>query len=420
MSLAAVRDQSLSDKKEQHVVIDALNYLSTFMPISEPMFAGAEPWTLVREMATRVYAFIDGCKRSGITPHFVIDCGFESEEALLTWMGRREKEVVEGERRMPHNADVILAALMLQRGADVLRPVNLDGDDVVVRLAVELDCPVVSNDTDMMRYKELSHSKIMVGWLFKQNGCVEFIRRTYFRMTKDKEGLPPRSIQDLPFEPERWRQEAANDKFVAFAGEGHMYRRGNSDSYTKLLGNLHQLAQPLRRAVYASEGVAHVDEMYPIWDRDTGQPAWYKDTVTADASLAAVLDGGAAAALAWLIKQDEAADVKLQGRDRKWRAFARVMMAAELVNVLGDGNILKVLVLAAEIDSDPAINVAMLQEWASEAPPKPWYPPEHLQYKTCRDCAQPNYINMGELEFFWGKGFNLPPRCKSCRAARKK
>ena len=102
MSIAAVRDLSLPDREEQHdVVIDALNYLSSFMPISEPVFAGAEPWTLVREMATRVYTFIDSCKRSGITPHFVIDNGFQSEEVLLTWMGRREKEVVEGERRMP-------------------------------------------------------------------------------------------------------------------------------------------------------------------------------------------------------------------------------------------------------------------------------------------------------------------------------
>jgi len=405
---------------ERHVVIDALNYLSTFMPVNEPGFKGrTEPWPLVHEAAVRVHAFVDGCRKSGVTPHFVIDCGFESDEALQTWMGRREKEVQEQERNMPYNADCILAALLLQRGADVLRPVNLDGDDVVVRMAVELHCAVVSNDTDMMRYKELSHSKIMVGWLFKPDGRVEFVRRTHFAMAKGKEGLPPKSIEHLPFELERWRAEAANNKFVATVGEDeHVYRRGNSDCFTKLLGNLHHLAQPLRRALYAKMGIVQVSEMYPIWD---GKPGWYKTTVTSDASLAAVLEAGASGALAWLVKaEDQAADAKLRGIDRKWRSFSRVMMSAELVSSVGDGNILKALVLAAGIDPDPGINVAIVQEWAAEAPQSRWAPPEHLQYKSCCDCSQPNYMNMGELEFFWEKGYTLPRRCKSCRVARKK
>ena len=125
--------------------------------------------------------------------------------------------------------------------------------------------------------------------------------------------------------------------------------------------------------------------------------------------------------LAWLIKEDKAAEAKLgRGRDRKWRSFARTMMAAELVTSMSDGNILKVLVLAADIDPDPNISVATLQEWAAEVPTSRWSPPEHLQYKSCRDCSQPNYLNMGEAEFFWDKGYALPPRCKSCRAVRKR
>lgn len=42
---------------ERHVVIDALNYLSTFMPVNEPGFKGrTEPWPLVHEAAVRVHA----------------------------------------------------------------------------------------------------------------------------------------------------------------------------------------------------------------------------------------------------------------------------------------------------------------------------------------------------------------------------
>ena len=123
--------------------------------------------------------------------------------------------------------------------------------------------------------------------------------------------------------------------------------------------------------------------------------------------------------LAWLVKADQAADAKLLGRDSTWRSFARVMIAAELASSVGDDNILKMLILAADIDPDPGINMATVQEWASEAPRSRWAPPEHLRYRSCRDCSGPNYINMGELEFFWNKGYNLPFRCKSCRVARK-
>ena len=83
-------------------------------------------------------------------------------------------------------------------------------------------------------------------------------------------------------------------------------------------------------------------------DAAIGRPAWFKANVTSDASLAAVLNDGAQAVLAWLVDVDKTAASRLGPQEHKWRSFARVMMAAELVNYSTGGNILKALVLAAD------------------------------------------------------------------------
>lgn len=38
---------------------------------------------------------------------------------------------------------------------------------------------------------------------------------------------------------------------------------------------------------------------------------------------------------------------------------------------------------------------------------------------TCADCAQPFVFTARDQEFFAGKGFQPPKRCKPCREAKK-
>lgn len=127
-----------------HLVVDGLNYLHFFVPVSEPSFAKAKPWDLIAELRKRVAAFLRGCKRSGFQPHFVIDTGFQSDEASEKWMSRREQEVKDEWRAMPCSADVVLAAELRAQGADVLQPLGLDADDVVARLALHWQGTILS------------------------------------------------------------------------------------------------------------------------------------------------------------------------------------------------------------------------------------------------------------------------------------
>lgn len=46
---------------------------------------------------------------------------------------------------------------------------------------------------------------------------------------------------------------------------------------------------------------------------------------------------------------------------------------------------------------------------------------EDIQKKCSeRDCRKSFTITAGELEFFEGKGFPVPKRCKDCRERRKR
>ncbi|KAJ1482577.1 hypothetical protein T484DRAFT_1803462 [Baffinella frigidus] len=84
------------------------------------------PWELHAETERRVKGFLEGCRLGGLEPHFVLDMGSESEEALGAF-----------HTGVPYYAVDHLDAILRKEGADVIRPRNLDADDVVAKLAVQ-------------------------------------------------------------------------------------------------------------------------------------------------------------------------------------------------------------------------------------------------------------------------------------------
>ena len=90
--------------RRTHLIVDALNYLSFFVPAKEPEHSKSSPWSLHAVMQQRVAAFLRGCALSGWEPHFVIDTGYQSAEALDKWEARREEEVRAEYRSMPCGA----------------------------------------------------------------------------------------------------------------------------------------------------------------------------------------------------------------------------------------------------------------------------------------------------------------------------
>jgi len=144
------------------IVVDALNYLSRFVPCEEERFRGGKPAALIVQARARVNEFSDALRAKNITAYFVFDNGQATEEANEKWLERRQKEVEMGVRSMPANAEVHLMAILEEEGWTVLFPSGIDGDDAVARLAMKLDCHVVSRDQDMMRYG-LPRGRVLTG-----------------------------------------------------------------------------------------------------------------------------------------------------------------------------------------------------------------------------------------------------------------
>ena len=135
------------------LVVDALNILTYFLPLD--LRGECDPWAMMRAMKARVDAFLRACENAEIAPHFVIDAGWQSDEAAAKWTKRREAEVRRHERRIPLSADTFLADFLRAANAPVYMVDGMDGDDVAARLAHELgpDSLVLSADRDMFRYE---------------------------------------------------------------------------------------------------------------------------------------------------------------------------------------------------------------------------------------------------------------------------
>lgn len=243
----------------QVVVVDALNYLSTLVPFEEEEFADKPPLELFREARERVRELTEAAARTDIKFIWVFDNGQATEETNQKWIERRFKEVTDSRRNMPAAADLVLHALLLDTGAPVLYPADMDGDDAVALLAWKLDGWVLSRDRDFLRYElELPHSSVYKAFGILPDGRLT-LEQQYPRLP---DGVEPRSLRDL----EALLPQALDDASLFEAWGMHqpdMYRyalhgemrRGNPDSHTAECGNLYAYAFPLLASIYSKMNV---------------------------------------------------------------------------------------------------------------------------------------------------------------------
>ena len=314
---------------QQPIVIDALNYLGTiFCPAS--LAKKLDPWKRFKIMKLNVQHTVKAFRRANYNPIFVVDAGFSSEEAASTWIGRREREVRQAKRNVFYNADTLLAALLLRNGARVVRAAGIDADDVCVFLARRFKCAIVSGDTDMLRYDEWSPT-LFTKWTFDKQRGVALTPQTRVEPTAAKRDKDNRylTITDTDFNLESELVAADASKLIT---KDSKYVRGNADENTRAIGNLHALARPLRRALYAHLHIEKVREMYPVWDDRQKTVVWVNEDVypldATDPDLPRVTD--AQAILAWFRRHDVAAK-KLDNLNFMSREFAWMGMTAEIV-----------------------------------------------------------------------------------------
>ena len=313
------------------LVVDALNILTYFLPLD--LRGECDPWAMMRAMKARVDAFLRACENAEIAPHFVIDAGWQSDEAAAKWTKRREAEVRRHERRIPLSADTFLADFLRAANAPVYMVDGKDGDDVAARLAHELgpDSLVLSADRDMFRYESfLTNARERVkadfayvavprgksragasggggggggGGRASGGGGASYAIAFYSAPPENqvvKPGCEPRGLSDTPeYAPEEWRRRrckirAALDAMETEEREGggggggggdgdgvgprppRGYVRGACSPETRRHGNLHGIARALRVATYRRLGTTAraVYERYPEWCAEADGVRW--------------------------------------------------------------------------------------------------------------------------------------------------
>ena len=419
---------------------DALNYLREFL---DEELMRADPWLATRALEARVAAFAAAAARSDIRLIAVVDAGTQSEEASDKWRTRREAELRSERRSIVLGADVLLTDALRECCIEVVRPICADADDVLAALAafgsgdgVAPGGGVISRDGDMFRYAP--RLAVYDGWRLEAGPEGDALVLTAAaagravaaasRSARDaKRELAVSALQELGDEGRA--ASAIRDKYAASA-KGGSVRRGCSSSSDKRRGNLHELATPLRAAVYARLGEsAPVREVLPQWrDNDV---AWSDMVVLPDSALDDALNDVVVAA-AWLDAHDGHDDdgSPWPAGEAAWRAaerrFNRRILAAELCAAAADpqstdpraGSLLALMrsfpEYAAAVPSakQSSIRRAVTFQSGFDAGPP-------AMTVKCIDCRASFGIAAGELNFLKQKGFDPPKRCKPCRERRK-
>ena len=188
--------------------MDALNFLTAyFLPIDAAP-KGTSAWRLLEAMQSRVNGFVAACAATNLRPHFVIDAGYQSEEAATKWRKRREAEVRRHERAIPLSADTFLCDLLRAAGAPCYAAEGKDGDDIVARLAYELGprSLILSADRDMFRYDFIRNAPDRVMADFSLRGDDPVLVALHPSPTgTPKDGVSFRTLKDVPtYEPDEW------------------------------------------------------------------------------------------------------------------------------------------------------------------------------------------------------------------------
>ena len=294
-----------SDGSPRHLVVDALNLLGSYFLADDHGASKGDAWTMLAVMRRRVAGFLEACASTTPTlmPHFVIDAGWQSEEAATKWRKRREKEVRARRRDIPLSADTFLADALRAAGAKVYQVEGEDGDDIVAVLANALGATslILSADRDMFRYDDAvlpdAPRRVAAAFSFAEVGFVagkgknrapRFGVALHASPTKEpKDGVARRGAGDMPrFDPardfERW--SAPHDKLRTVVDDPRRgYVRGACSPQTRAFGNLHGHSRPLRLAAYRLMGAeGRVHERFPEWDDATDDVRWEDVDVDVD------------------------------------------------------------------------------------------------------------------------------------------
>lgn len=393
------------------VVVDALNYLSTFIPINWVSDYGSNAMTLFAEAERRVDVFKSAAQNSNYEFIFVFDNGQHTQEAIEKWWTRRLNEVDTETRDMPASAEIVFVALLQLAGFAVLYPPDMDGDDAVALLAYHYGGLVLSRDRDMLRYTELGRNVVMKTFAI-HNGSIVFDRQ--------RAPLPDdtelRSLAELPTPPNRTNVERQWGRLTSTMRENGLKgktKRGNADGLTKRFGNMNRLAMPLVAAVYADAGCSRKGVEISLPEYDGEKAVRHVVNVIPGRGFLSVASD-AVQSFEWLVDASEwPSDPAEDGA----RTHACAMLAAEIHDALHP-----------EYDDDETSPIRIWTTYRRIVEPdellQPEEPPIRLEFAApaarCRGLGNYNRRCFGSGAVFessvtYAQSLGKSPLCNGCR-----
>ena len=188
-------------------------------------------------------------------------------EAMAKWRARREREVRNRTKNVPHSWHSILGDAFRRVGVPVFYSVE-DADDTIAASGIP---HVLSRDKDFLRYEPSGRFCVWRDY-FVRGGRARLIRMVGCTQAE------PRKIAAAPL------PVADRDPGLIRLREERLYLRGAPSSDVRDRGNPHAWAAALRHAVYADIGVPFpVTEEFPEWEDD--RVVWRRSEVkSGDAS----------------------------------------------------------------------------------------------------------------------------------------
>ena len=297
--------------------IDALNYTDSFFNLANPYEYGNPQRSIT--------AFTDAAAASGISLRVFIDEGIATGEAEKKWRKRREREVADGEKRVPHGLSWLYGDMWRRAGVQVTYSYEADNDDAIAAAAQADGADVLSNDRDFFRYRGAS---------FRVFADFRVVRGRLILTRHDASAAQPgAATRELISPPPAGVPEDAAAPWLPLLLRTRQYRRGAPSPLVQALGfNPHIRAAPLRHALFSrifrgAGGPAVVTEEFPVWDTAARKVAWHVASVDISRVLdsaevracESLLDGLPAAAFASIFPQESAGGPKPAGaKARDW------------------------------------------------------------------------------------------------------
>jgi len=260
----------------EKLYIDALNYGNFFFAKTKFTWSLSDPYE-------RVKLFVNACKKANLEIIVFIDESAETEEAIIKWKSRREKEVQNEEKYMPQGMSYFLGDMFKSLDVIVYYSLDEDNDDTLAFYAQADGANILSGDGDFYRYigrtykiyKDFNQTKLL------STGNLELLTNT-----KTRENIIIESRKDMLRAiraPPNCIDVKCNIPFVPILQKFKIYRRGVPSPLVRKLGyNPHIKIKSIRRAIYNhifEDKDTVVFEEFPSWSETDNCTIWLSENV---------------------------------------------------------------------------------------------------------------------------------------------